>query len=49
MALLAHAGHWLVYVLYAVPVVVVGASIVISLLRQRRERRADRSPGSAEG
>ena len=49
MALIAHAGHWLMYILYAVPVVVVGASIVINLLRQRRQRQAGRSPGSAEG
>jgi hypothetical protein len=48
MALVAHAGHWLIYVLYAIPVVVVGASIVISLLRQRRARHARHSPESAE-
>ena len=45
----AHAGHWAFYVLYAVPVIVVFASIVAGLLRQRRERReggggADASP-----
>ena len=37
---LAHAGHWIWYVLYAVPVVVVFTSICASMLRQRRERRA---------
>jgi hypothetical protein len=49
MLLLAHPGHWLMYVLYAVPVVIVGASIVISFLRQRRERQAARSSEPAEG
>jgi hypothetical protein len=48
MPLVAHAGHWLIYVLYAIPVVVVGASIVINLLRQRRARQASHSPESAE-
>jgi hypothetical protein len=33
--LLAHAGHWAIWVLYAVPVVIVLASIVISLIRDR--------------
>ena len=37
---LAHAGHWVWYILYAVPIVVVLASIVASMLRSRRERRA---------
>jgi len=35
---LAHAGHWILWVLYAVPVIVVVASIVISV---RRERSAE--------
>lgn len=35
--LLAHAGHWAIYVLYAIPFVVVGFSIVATMLRQRRE------------
>lgn len=36
----AHAGHYALYVLYAVPVVVVLGSIVLSALRERREARA---------
>jgi hypothetical protein len=39
---LAHAGHWAVYVLYAVPVLIVLGSIVLTTLRQRRERRVSR-------
>ena len=35
MVLLAHAGHWAIWVLYSVPVVIVLASIVISLVRDR--------------
>jgi hypothetical protein len=36
---LAHVGHWGWYFLYAVPVVVVLASIVANVLRSRRENR----------
>jgi hypothetical protein len=35
--LVAHAGHWAIYVLYTIPFVVVGFSIATTLLRQRRE------------
>ena len=34
---LAHAAHWLIWVLYAVPVLIVVGSIVLSIVRQRRE------------
>jgi len=37
---IAHAGHWAFYVLYAVPILVVLGSIVATMLRDRRERRA---------
>jgi hypothetical protein len=36
---IAHAGHWALYVLYAVPVAVVLASIAVTMVRQRREGR----------
>jgi hypothetical protein len=36
MLLLAHAGHWALYVLYAVPVVIVLASVVTTILKERR-------------
>jgi cytochrome c-type biogenesis protein CcmH/NrfF len=42
---LAHAGHWILWILYALPVIVVVASIVISA---RRERRRDGAPDSTE-
>jgi hypothetical protein len=43
--LLAHAGHWALYVLYAVPVVIVLFSVVKSTIEQRRR---DRDPGGGE-
>lgn len=44
---LAHAGHWLIYVLYAVPLLIVLGSIVVTVRRDRRQRReADGSPGA---
>lgn len=46
MLLLAHAGHYALYVVYAVPVGIVLASIVVTTLRERRTRRGEvtRSP-----
>jgi hypothetical protein len=41
---LAHAGHWAIYVLYAVPVVIVLGSIVVSVVRDRRRREGDETP-----
>jgi hypothetical protein len=36
MPSLAHAGHWAIYVLYAVPVLIVLGSIVVAVIRDRR-------------
>jgi hypothetical protein len=33
---LAHSGHWAVYLVYAVPVLVVLASVVKTLRQERR-------------
>jgi hypothetical protein len=33
--LFAHAGHWVVYVLYALPVLIVVGSIVRSIARRQ--------------
>ena len=33
----AHAGHWALWVLYAVPVFIVLGSIVVQMRRDRRE------------
>jgi uncharacterized membrane protein SirB2 len=42
---IAHAGHWLVYVLYAVPVVIVLGSIALTMIRDRRRRdQPDETP-----
>jgi hypothetical protein len=40
---LAHAGHWAIYVLYAVPVVIVLGSVVMTVLRERRHKGPDGS------
>lgn len=37
--MLAHAGHWLVQMLYAVPVLFVVGAIVWSKIQERREAR----------
>jgi hypothetical protein len=38
---LAHAGHWALYVLYAVPVAIVLFSVVTTVLRGRRKGEAE--------
>jgi hypothetical protein len=43
--LLAHVGHWYMWVLYAVPVLVVIAASVHALIDQRRE---DHERGAAD-
>jgi cytochrome c-type biogenesis protein CcmH/NrfF len=40
---LAHVGHWAIWVLYAIPVVIVLGSIVVTLVRDRRGRHAERA------
>ena len=37
---IAHAGHWAIYILYAVPVVIVLGSIAVTMIRDHRARRA---------
>ncbi|HWI21853.1 MAG TPA: hypothetical protein VNT22_04465 [Baekduia sp.] len=39
---LAHAGHWLVDSLYAVPVIVLAAALWIQNLRDKRRERAEK-------
>jgi hypothetical protein len=36
MTVVAHAGHWLAQLLYAVPLVVLLAVIVVTKVRERR-------------
>jgi len=38
MVLFAHAGHWALWVLYAIPVVIVLVASAQALIRERRER-----------
>jgi hypothetical protein len=42
--LVAHAGHWIMYVLYAVPVLIVLTSIVVTVVRDRRQGPVDEKP-----
>jgi hypothetical protein len=46
---LAHAGHWAIYVLYAVPVAIVLGSIGLTMIRDRRARRAAEESGNHPG
>jgi len=41
---IAHAGHWALWLLYAVPVLIVLGSIVQAAMRQRRERDGQSPP-----
>jgi hypothetical protein len=41
---IAHAGHWLVNVLYVVPLIVVVAMLAISSVRDRRAEAAEGAP-----
>jgi hypothetical protein len=43
---LAHTGHWLLWVVYLVPVVIVIAASLKALLDQRREDRGGDEPAS---
>jgi hypothetical protein len=43
MLLLAHAGHWALWVLYAVPVLVVLGASAQALVRERRERNGQQN------
>lgn len=44
---LAHAGHWALWILYLLPVIVVGIAIVASVIRGRREGAGEDAPPSA--
>ncbi len=39
--ILAHAGHWAIQLLYAVPVLFVAGAIVWSKIQERREAAAE--------
>jgi cytochrome c oxidase assembly factor CtaG len=40
MLVVAHAGHWLAQLLYAVPLVVLLGAILAAKMRERREARS---------
>ena len=45
MALLAHVGHWYLWVPYVIPVVVVLGASYLAFRQQRREGRLQRPAG----
>ena len=49
MILLAHAGHWLVNLVYLMPViVVVGAAVVVAIRERRSPERARDEPAKGD-
>jgi hypothetical protein len=44
MTLYAHAGHVLVDMLYAVPLLIMVGLLVVGRMREKRARRSDRNP-----
>ena len=44
---IAHAGHWLVNLLYLVPLVVVMGMLLVSSMRDRRAEAAEGIPPAA--
>ena len=42
---LAHAGHWIVNVLYVVPLLIVVAMLAVSSIRDRRAEAAEAGGG----
>ena len=49
MTVYAHAGHVLVDMLYAVPLVIMVGLLVIGRMREKRARGTDREPGGLSG
>ena len=37
---LAHVGHWLVDLIYVLPLAVLGVALLVGRFRERRQRRA---------
>lgn len=46
---LAHVGHYAIWILYAVPVLIVSAAIVRSMIMQRRWERDDKEQARSGG
>ena len=44
MIVFAHAGHWLVQLIYLVPLIVLVAVIMTGRIRDRREREQGEAP-----
>lgn len=48
MTVFAHAGHWLVSMVYAAPALLLAGALIVSTIRQRR-RDAERRAAALEG
>jgi hypothetical protein len=46
MIFIAHAGHWLLPILYASPLIVVVGLLTFAAVRDRRRERQEHSPPS---
>jgi membrane protein implicated in regulation of membrane protease activity len=49
MLVLAHAGHWLVQLIYLLPLAVLAGVIVAAKLRERREARQQHGASDRDG
>ena len=46
---LAHAGHWLVWILYTIPVFAVLIAVIVASMRARKLAEEDERLGDADG
>lgn len=49
MTLFAHAGHWLVSMVYAAPALLLAGALVVSTIRQRRRDAERRAAAALDG
>ena len=45
MTVLAHSGHWLINVLYIVPLLIVVGMLGVTMVRDRRAEAAEKAAG----
>lgn len=48
MTVFAHAGHWLVSMVYAAPALLLAGALVVSTIRQKRRDAERRAAGAPE-
>jgi hypothetical protein len=49
MTVFAHAGHWLVSMVYAAPALLLAGALVVSTIRQRRREAERRAAAALDG